>query len=189
MSILAQQNLATRLLDDIFSLDPYAIVAGGAPRDWYLGTEASDIDIFLYPHPRWGTGLFEKLLKKHIGSSVQAVGPRDDDLQYKMNPHLKTVYNATIEGESVQFMRMTEPTQRSVIPHFPLSLSKVWFKGGKIHPYPIFTKSVQEKIIVKTHEGYADIHRYIEKIQNKFPDYRYFSSAEDMLLGIEMEKR
>lgn len=34
MSVNKQKKLADKILDKLFLIDPYSIVAGGAPRDW-----------------------------------------------------------------------------------------------------------------------------------------------------------
>jgi len=43
--ISEQKSAADKALDLLFSVCPSAIAAGGAPRDWYLGIPAKDIDI------------------------------------------------------------------------------------------------------------------------------------------------
>lgn len=46
-----QKFVADTILYKLFPIDPYCICAGGAPRDWYLGKVASDLDIFIYTAP------------------------------------------------------------------------------------------------------------------------------------------
>ena len=47
-SIQLQQMIATKFLVKVReAINETAIVAGGAPRDWSLGNEASDVDIFV----------------------------------------------------------------------------------------------------------------------------------------------
>lgn len=43
-----QKSVADIVLSKLELLDRYCIIAGGAPRDWYLGMEATDIDVYLY---------------------------------------------------------------------------------------------------------------------------------------------
>jgi len=45
--IQKQKEVANFFLNKLEMLDPNIICAGGAPRDWSLGKEASDIDIFM----------------------------------------------------------------------------------------------------------------------------------------------
>jgi len=49
MSLIEQQRQsANAVLDKLRCLDSRAIIAGGAPRDWYFSKLANDIDIFYY---------------------------------------------------------------------------------------------------------------------------------------------
>jgi hypothetical protein len=41
-----EKNLAKKMLLSVMSIDPYASIAGGAPRDWERGNMCNDIDIF-----------------------------------------------------------------------------------------------------------------------------------------------
>jgi hypothetical protein len=43
----AQKALAKKYLDRLAVLDPNIAVCGGAPRDWFLGAKANDIDFYL----------------------------------------------------------------------------------------------------------------------------------------------
>jgi tRNA nucleotidyltransferase/poly(A) polymerase len=46
--IVWQQSVADSLLARLEAIDPHCIIAGGAPRDWYLGRLANDLDVYLY---------------------------------------------------------------------------------------------------------------------------------------------
>ena len=43
MSIVKQQLTANDILSKLEIIDPYVILAGGAPRDWYFGDECRDL--------------------------------------------------------------------------------------------------------------------------------------------------
>lgn len=178
--IATQQAQADVILDKLFPIDPYVICAGGAPRDWYLGKAANDLDIFIHPSIALPTfKVYEQL--KSVGFDVLETksGEGLPDI-YKRNPLLMCVFNVNVNwnGTNVQIMRMLEPTFKSVLPQFPLSICKAWYKNYKIHLDKEFKRSVAHRMIVKTNTVYNDENAYIKKIMDKFPDYKYYSNWE-----------
>ena len=177
-----QKNVADNLLAKLELADPFCIVAGGAPRDWYLGKQASDIDVFIHLKEGLTRGVAIEWLDKLGFNDYEFLGREIlDDSMYKSNPYLKYVIEGHLEDVRYQVMIMKEPTFKSVIPEFPISMSKIWYKNGRINPEFIFKKGMENKFILKTSELYKDGDKYIDKIRKKFPDYRYFSSEKDLL--------
>ena len=180
MSIIKmQQAVADTVLQRLLTIDPFAIVAGGAPRDWYLGREATDLDVYFHPNPNWNVMTVRNQL---IAAGFEL--PNNTDLQenlmsvsqYLANQYLKAVYNPINTAMKVQLMWMSEPTFESVLPQFTLNLSKAYYKNGKISTDSIFDFGVAEKAIIRTNAVYINNDRYIDKIKAKFPDYTYYES-------------
>lgn len=48
MTIEEQQKISRKILKSLRQVDPAAVIAGGAPRDWKLGREARDLDFFVH---------------------------------------------------------------------------------------------------------------------------------------------
>lgn len=67
--IKLQKIQAMFVMQRIRALDPTAYVAGGAPRDWFLDREASDIDIYMTT-PTHNKEQFEHSLKMLFGDTV-----------------------------------------------------------------------------------------------------------------------
>lgn len=179
-----QKSVADSLLSKLEVADPTCIVAGGAPRDWYLGMEASDIDIFLHLRAGLTQTMVMDWLDKLSFKDYKFLGREIlDDSMYKSNPYLKYVIEGYMSDVRYQVMIMNKPTY-SVIPEFPLSMSKIWYKKGRINPEFIFKKGIENKFILKTSELYKDGDKYIRKICGKFPDYKYFGSEKDLLIHI-----
>lgn len=180
--VMKQMEIAHMCLSLIEKFDPRAIIAGGAPRDWYMDKVATDIDIFFFTHSSIGGGL----LRKHLGSlgfvGVEQVGGEFFPAQYRLNPNIQRVFNAKVYGWStpIQLIQYKKPTF-GVVETFPLSISQAWFKRGEIHTTKHFQNSVKNKVVYKTSELYANGHAYIEKIRGKFPDYEYFESYTEFL--------
>jgi hypothetical protein len=182
--IVWQQSVADSLLARLEAIDPHCIIAGGAPRDWYLGLQAKDLDVYLY--------VPQNSLLRHFKTQLAAIGITNieqstlsvDDDRYISNPLVRWVFNYEESGEKVQLIVMKESTYTSVVQHFPLSICKVWYKGGKIIPYSRqFTETTDRKAIVKTGTEYSSDGWYIDKIRDKFPDFTYYESMHDFVLA------
>lgn len=175
-----QKQVADTALDMMYLIDPYCIVAGGAPRDWYFGKEAADIDLFFHcPQASTQATMEEMLLR--AGFKVTSTKTGDDIPDwYKKNPYLKTVYETEAFGVKVQLLRMSKQTWDSVIDKFPLSICKAWYKNGKAHYEKDFLRSVEFEAIYKTNTIYNNEHQYIQKVLAKFPQYKYYENLESL---------
>lgn len=170
--IAQQKAVADEVLNRLFSIDPHSIVAGGAPRDWYMGYPASDIDVFFYTTV--SLDLVDELLR-HVGIvEYQVKTGHNIPEWYKLNPELRVVYEFDLRGERVQLMLMKSSTFSSVVPKFPVSISKIWYKDKTIHPTNEFKLGRATNSIIQTGELYGDTHAYIQKIKAKFPSFAYY---------------
>lgn len=174
-----QKYVADIVLSKLELLDRYCIVAGGAPRDWYLGKEATDIDVYLYYPVVTKTQQKVDLLNE-LGLDIQ--DRRYEDWRvpevYEANHHILQLYNSCIKGEKIQIIFVNEPTFTSVVDTFPISISKVWYKKGDIRTTEDFEKSLKYKILWKTIDSYYEDNKYLLKIRDKFSDYKYVSPEE-----------
>lgn len=182
--IAMQKAVADKCLSMIELIDPTAIVAGGAPRDWYFGKEASDIDIFFYFRTDLPLAAVDVQLEMVGFSGFKSLGKREmeteDESQYSKNPNLRYAWEAEVDGEVVQLILMNSPTFRSAVPRFPLNICRIWYKRGEINLTQDFKRAVKWKAIVKCDNLYADSDRYLEKIKSKFPEYDFYSSYEQL---------
>ncbi len=172
-----QQKVADDVLSRLSVHDPFCIVAGGAPRDWYMGKEATDLDVFFYSTVSQA-GIMHRVLEKIFPEAVfEQVGVDSDgkefDENYRHNPNLRRVFQAVIGGETVQFMQMMYTTYLTVVPLFPFSICKAWYVPGEIRTDPSFDFTVKTKIILAQGDLYSDKGRYVAKIREKFPDYLF----------------
>jgi hypothetical protein len=180
-TIETQKRIADDILHKLFPISPYAIVAGGAPRDWDMLKCAKDIDVFMYNYPNIGITDTERAMKQ---CGIEILSHKTGEHlpeHYKYNPNLECVYEAIHEEDTtqvIQIMKMRLPTFQSAVPYFPLSLSRVWYRHGKIHYTPEYNVSVRGKVIIKMLEVYPDDDRYILKIREKFPEYEYYGSVK-----------
>lgn len=175
-----QKAIADEVLQIVECIDPTAIVAGGAPRDWYFGNSATDIDVFFHFRNDLSTVRTQEILK---GLGLDVYRKKEGDglpEAYKKNPMLRCVYDLEYSGEQVQLLLMLEPTFKSVINHFPLNICKVWYKHSTIETTQDFLRAVKHKALVKVSPLYANGDKYVEKIKTKFPDFKYYDSYEKL---------
>lgn len=176
-----QKQVADVVLEKLTAIDPYCIIAGGAPRDWYFGKEATDIDVYVYVNP----GILNKDVKRQIQACGFVILSEKDGKNipedYRLNPDIKTVVNTSLDGEDIQIMVMMNPTFKCVVDKFALSLSKAWYKNGKIRTTKDFEISVKHRVVYKCSDLYGDSHKYVQKIKSKFPDFKYFDSKSAMV--------
>lgn len=176
--ITSQKAVADKILDKLFSIDPFAICAGGAPRDWHFGKPATDLDIFFHTSVDQLTIVAEML--RHVGIDTDLVQSADNLPEwYKLNPSLLCVYPTIVDGVNVQIMLMKDKTHCSVIPHFPFSICKAWYKNGHVSLDRDFTVAERQKVVVRTNTVYNDEHKYVQKIKAKFSDWHFCESWEE----------
>lgn len=86
-----QQKVADDVLNLLEIIDPACIVAGGAPRDWYMGDVAKDIDVFLHLRNDLKASTRRKQIKRALGLEELDYGKSGESIpdHYALNPHLK----------------------------------------------------------------------------------------------------
>ena len=184
MNIETQMKITDEVMAKIYSISPYAIVAGGAPRDWYFGNPANDIDVFLY-RPDLVTSWAHEAILENVGLKVHQLGQNDTNhYLYSKNPKIAKVFECTYKRQRFQFVFMLEKTFTSVVKNFPLNICMAWYKNGEIHTTKDFERAVNHQAIVKVNPLYADGDAYITKIKNKFPGFGYFSSYEELAAAL-----
>jgi len=173
-----QKIIADEVMGKLETFDPTCILAGGAPRDWYFGNLATDLDFFVYFRPDFTSQIwrYSKLLKtlgfnmKRKGTDLAERIPAD----YKQNPNLICVYEQEYKSVKIQVMFMNEKTFTSVIPRFPFGICQAWYKPGYgINTSAKFDYSAKHKLLILLNDLYNDADGYVEKIRSKFPDYDY----------------
>lgn len=173
-----QKAVADKVLDKLELLDPACIVAGGAPRDWYLGNPSRDIDIFLYAPQLVSSSIKADTLRKLGFHIINEYGDWNKNEMYQHNQYVQCLYNIVLDKEHIQIIFMNKSTYKSVVDQFPISISKVWYKNKIITLSSDAKNSIKHKIIWRTSDIYSDDNKYIIKIKNKFSNYIYVTLSE-----------
>lgn len=186
-TIEKQQEIAQKVMDKLSIIDPYSILAGGAPMDWYLGNPANDLDFYFYSPPFRTTGATDRQLRAVFGevfvnrdeATIREVNSANSGSAYQHMKYLRRIINIEFEGMKVQIMEMREPTYVSVVPAFASSAVQCWWKSS-------------ESGVVGTEEFYLDHHskvvtiindykmdnRYVVKLKGKLSSYQITSDPE-----------
>lgn len=191
-----QKAVSDKVLYMVSVLDDTALVAGGAPRDWYLGLPASDLDVYVcIPYTSTLTvGTVIDSLKLQGFEDIQEVGDSrinsfdknnmiasesKPSPEYCYDPYILMVLQTVFEGEVVQFIISTRDHQET-IKDFYTSLSMAWYKDATIFTTKLFEMSIKNKVIVVTGTQFLG-NKYHEKIKSKFSDYQWCWSKEDFV--------
>lgn len=181
MNVSEQRKVADLIMAKLVAIDPEVILAGGAPRDWFFGNEATDFDFYVHA-PAFRTSWEFKKQLEAIGLEIDKSLPPPED--YENNPDLFMVYNISGFGVPVQVMVMKERVGQQTIDKFGLSLSKIYYKDGVTISSWEFKTGSRQKVMWKCGQIFGNHEKYIEKIKGKFPDFEYFDSMEEMVKNL-----
>jgi len=116
-----EKLITANILMAIHTIDPSAVVAGGAPRDWLRETSCNDIDIFYRSttdNPIYLKAQLEKALKIHINLSVNSVQDKACMLGFHDNNEVSKIdfrHVAMLTDTHVEDITMTEQYDNSNI--------------------------------------------------------------------------
>lgn len=179
-NIQRQRRIGQELLSKLEVLDPCVVIAGGAPRDWYLGKEANDLDIYLSYHPNLTLGSNKRSISKVLGipeGAIETLGVQfdenvDRDTEYAINPDVRCVYEFEYRGIKVQIINMR--TEFVDVAEFCFNICQAWTVDCEhIYVTNDFQYAIDHKIVYKTGHFYAHKGAYVEKMRDRFPDYLF----------------
>ena len=168
------------ILSKIEKIDPFAIIAGGAPRDWEHGIVARDVDIFLNVPDSWTISTIVKQLNKVCMIRPSAYKTEDQLLWYEKNPDIRAVFDWDYNGINFQFVIISKPVF-DYHRNFPLSICQAMRKDYKNHLTTDFNASKNTKQIYITNKLYNNADAYVAKVVSKYKDmgYSFVGSKED----------
>ena len=189
MLVKDQKLIAKKVLDKIKALDNRAIIAGGAPRDWYFDNLANDVDIFYFFETmtyckqdiRQQTSVLKALLNVDdvilVGYNPDKENQTTEDFSnYTKNPEIRNVYEAYVEGVKFQFICLTK---RNVnVSNFAYNMCQAWSNGDWIKTSKLFDLGVKKELLIETGTLYSNTVKFKEKMVDKFPNYDYVSEIK-----------
>lgn len=183
-----QMYIAQLILNKLQTIDPKAVIAGGAPRDWYLNKTATDIDIFYHFHGalahdkdlnanlRMLQSVFPDFNIKTLGVSgdLSNLKQVEEHANYLLNPNIRHVFEFTYRGQVFQLI--DKISYNSPIDTFPYNMCQAWSNGVEIFYTPLFKVGVEKELLIETGSIYCSMGKYQKKMQEKFPNYTYIAS-------------
>lgn len=191
-----QKAVAKHVLNRLQTLDIYAVLAGGACRDWLLDKEAADLDFYLYYNPNYHASALKKVLVGLLGDiDINEVERKSSErydsldeydrksfdnhilsnhgLRYTSDKSISNVFEFTIEGVKCQIIFKNDLVYaEKLVGNFCFDICQAYTLNiDEIITTEKFDKAAKHKVIQITGEFYSQKDAYIKKIKNKFPDY------------------
>jgi len=173
-TIQHQQTIALEILHKLEVVDPYCILAGGAPRDWYLGNPCNDLD-FYFVSTASTVNAVKKQLERCFGEVVVkfdfSVSHHEDPI-YKTMPFIRRIIDLDYKGMKVQLIQLNSlGDQFKVVKAMSASICKIAWKGGDYILDRDFKTTIASGIMFLS-EGYnwSDPHpaKMKERFKGKF---------------------
>ena len=181
MNVAEQKAIVDEILERLELVDPYAAVAGGAPRDWYFGNLARDIDMYFYSNAdTWNATT--KQLSKTLSLDIEAFsstfdrGDEERISMYTVMNCIRRIIDFEYKGVQFQLMQLLQPKDNfKVVDQMSASVCKIWYKGGKIRLTQDFKLTIASGLIfLNDSYNWSDPHP--KKIQRYFSDKFGFSN-------------
>lgn len=182
----AEKRLGEEVLERIKKIDPNAIIAGGAPRDWWLGNECSDIDIYLKAPDLSSDPLRQAAISLLGFTRVRSMSAVDED--YDSLSDLLSVFEFDYEGKTFNIMFMDEYCSFPYTGHFSCSICEIYYDGSQFHPSPKFMKTLLDKVIILS-DDVDENTKHVKKIAGKFPGYSFakFVKVSPSFVDVKVE--
>jgi len=181
MTLAEQMDIAKRVYDILRGVDPYCILAGGAPADWYLKRTANDLDFYYFVPRNWTNSVVDKQIERNNprGLLQKSGGATRTVNQLAQYEHMKNVKNITeyeYDGMQVHLMRMLKPTF-GLHRNFSAGVTEAWWTPERGVEYSKRFLDGHENKVISAGDMYTLDNRHIKKLMKKYPDYRVETSG------------
>lgn len=197
MTIEQQKATAQSVYEKLKVIDPYCVLAGGAPRDWYFGNECNDLDFYYVSTATTINacrnqlqGVFKEVEIKTLSEiHEKSSGKRKMSNLYQKMPSLIRVWQCKIAGMEVQFIQLAElGSQFKVIGCMDVSICKIWADVNmNIRLTEAFKKTLASKSMFLS-EGYQWCDPHPQKMKQRFEGKFGCASSEDQVNSIILRK-
>lgn len=175
MNITEQKEIADELLNCLEIICPHAILAGGAPRDWYMDTPCNDLDFYISLPEGLQSGRLRKMIERVLPEGVEKVKndfKSSQDPMYKHMKALRNIYYYTYKGVEFQLIRLESVSDvYQAVDNMSCSVCKAWYKNGEVGTHKDF-KITMKSGMMFLNENYkwSDYHpvKMKERFSGKF---------------------
>ncbi len=152
VSIDRQKEIGLEILSTLQQEFP-TILAGGAPRDWYFGKEAQDLDFFVLGFPS------QEEIEDALGEAIEpSVEKEYEDMGFR-------TFNFERDGQAIQVMACKDDSLVGVVSRFPVSLCQISF-DGEFHASDDFCLTEESGVLSVEATGDGAL---LSKVLRKFP--------------------
>lgn len=176
LNVQDQKREAADILAKLRMVDPFAMIAGGAPRDWYFNRSANDLDIYLRLPNHNTIGLVLNLAREVGIRNLQALA-KTTETTYAELPNLKWVFEGEYNGIKVNLMVMEKGVREEIIKDFDVAICKAWFDGESCHYHEEFEFCVKTRVCV-VHERYTGRESHVQRMAKRFPQFMFYKKLD-----------
>lgn len=152
-TIAKQKALAERIYGIVKNGEGLNILlAGGAPRDWYVDKVANDLDFYIQTD-NWLRAATQ--VADALEVDLRQKGGDEYDKAMREASDLHAVLETEMYGQTIQFMFVTCEPKEFVQEKFDLSICKVWYENQEIDMNWEARLSIRERVIVNANGGYS----------------------------------
>lgn len=170
MSINFQKSVADGLLEGLGKRDPNCILVGGAPRDWFMGNNCSDLDVFMNS----STSRLTPFLREAL--NISQVVEKEFTAQENHTQVSCNLYKFSYKDMEVQILvPVLGMSVFEMLNRVHVSTSKIFYKNGQLFPSSDFLDSVGRKEIYCT----GGSKEYLDKVIRKFPGFSIKETQHD----------
>jgi hypothetical protein len=188
MNIEDEKLLAKEVLDCLSIICPHAILAGGAPRDWYMGETCNDFDFYFNLDPDSTLGSNEAQLSRVLPEGMVKIKGKDAHSSplYKHMSALKRLHYYTYKGREVQLIQLNRLRDVfKVVDNMSCSICMIWWKGGDVKPSGDFMLTYKTKMMYLS-KGYSWSDPHPKKMRERFSSYS--CGTEDKAKSLAVRK-
>jgi len=190
MTIEFQQKVANHLLFNLELIAPHAILAGGAPRDWYMGNIANDLDFYFSLPEGLSSSVAALQLQKilPIGCKpIKQTAEFDEERNrlYQNLIDLRKIHFYEFNGIPVQFIEMesVKAVYRTV-DNFDCSICKVWYKNKQVRTTEDFLLTLKTKIIALSNKAYSWSDPHPKKMYERFKSQGFVKGTKEQQINM-----
>lgn len=188
VDIIREQTIAKEIVDGILNYCNYVEVAGGAPRDWFMGNTCNDIDIYFTKSKSTMTvSSFVKILESLFNIKVDTKHElgKFDEFYGKMT-NLLRIYNFVYKGKCIQLIEIHDTLDikysffnkcKSVIFDMDSSISQICWWDGRYTMSTAFLFGQKVRTIYPMTEN-AESSNHFKKMIERFPDYNHTNKKD-----------
>lgn len=192
MSIDKQKEVAKKIYSKLKIVDPHCILAGGAPRDWYFGNEAQDLDFYFASTVRTIGAVRKQLEASFPESEITLLMDKEQgstNEMYKSMSFLIRIWELVVDNISVQLIQVEIGKQWKVVDNMDISICQCWYINDEIKTHQNFRLTEKSGVMFTVKEGYTWQDRHAAKIKERFTKYRVGSKqlAIDTILKMTLD--